>query len=70
MPVGNLLTDCVGLCWCRLRDYAVVNSCVSMRLLNMSGHEAGLVGDDDGLDPVAHVELGENIAHVGLDGGG
>ena len=26
--------------------------------------DAGLVGQDDGLDPVAQVELGEQVAHV------
>ena len=28
--------------------------------------EAGLVGDDHGLHPVAHAELGEHVRHVGL----
>src|SRR3954452_418225 len=30
--------------------------------------QAGLVGDDDGLGPVAHGELGEEVGDVGLDG--
>lgn len=30
------------------------------------GDKAGLVGEDDGLDPVAQVELGQDPGHVGL----
>jgi hypothetical protein len=31
-------------------------------------HQAGLVGQDDGLDPVAQLEFGQEPGHVGLDG--
>ncbi len=31
--------------------------------------DAGLVGQDDGLDPVAQAELGQQVAHVRFDGG-
>jgi hypothetical protein len=31
--------------------------------------DAGLVGQDDGLDPVAQAELGEQVADVGFHGG-
>jgi len=31
--------------------------------------QAGLVGQDDGLDPVAELELGQEPGDVGLDGG-
>ncbi len=31
--------------------------------------EAGAVGEDDGLDAVTEVELGEDVPDVGLDGG-
>jgi hypothetical protein len=31
--------------------------------------DAGFVGQDDGLDPVAQAELGEQVAHVRFDGG-
>src|SRR5690606_28542694 len=33
-----------------------------------SADELGLVGEDHGLDAVAHTELGEDAAHVRLDG--
>jgi hypothetical protein len=34
------------------------------------GHHAGVVGEDDGLDAIAHVELGEDVLDVGLHGRG
>ena len=35
----------------------------------MGSYESGVVGEDDGLDAVVEVELGEDVADVGLDGG-
>ena len=36
--------------------------------MRVRGHEPGLVGQDDGLDPVAQGELGQHPADVGLHG--
>ena len=33
-----------------------------------SADEAALIGSDDGLDAVPGAELGQHVAHVGLDG--
>jgi hypothetical protein len=38
-------------------------------VIRRRGDEAGVVGDDDGMHPVAGASFGQDPADVGLDGG-
>src|SRR5438445_11883216 len=55
---------------CRSRQVAVrAGAGLAARSRVPGAPHAGLVGQDDGLDPVAQLELGQEPGDVGLDGG-